>query len=205
MFCFIYFCIYYVLFVTFFILVYLVCLGFFSFSFSLSIIFFVLTFSCDSKTKACWFVSNLASIAGDDASVECLASAHLFGPLVELLTFGEFDIKQECAWALRNCVVNGNERHRNELLALNFLSPFCTLLAADDQALVAVALDGITSLLEHATEPADMALAIEEVGGVEHLERLLTTKNDAIYNRASALLEQYFIHEDDEDEDEDES
>ena len=58
---------------------------------------FVIHFA-SSCEQACWFVSNLASITGDESTIDALLRAALLPTLVELLTFGDFDTKKECAW-----------------------------------------------------------------------------------------------------------
>ena len=45
---------------------------------------------------------------------------------------------------------------------------------------------------------ADIALMVEEIGAVEYLEKLMRSDNDEIYSVAAALLEEFFLEEENE-------
>nr|GMC71427.1 Importin subunit alpha-1 [Ipomoea batatas] len=47
-------------------------------------------------------------VTGDDMQTQAVIEANIFGPLVNFLQNGEFDIKKEAAWAISNATSGGS-------------------------------------------------------------------------------------------------
>ena len=81
------------------------------------------------------------------------------------------------------------------LCQLGALQPMCALLDAKDTKTILVILDGLTNVLaaaEKMNELEKVSLHIEECGGLDRIESLQTHENAEIYQKALAILEQYF-------------
>ena len=75
------------------------------------------------------------------------------------------------------------------------LKPFCDLLAAKDDKVVNVVLDGVSNILataEKLGETDKVAMMVEECGGLDRIETLQTHENETIYHKALTIIETFF-------------
>lgn len=75
------------------------------------------------------------------------------------------------------------------------MKPFCDLLAAKDDKVVNVVLDGVQNILSTAEklgETDKVAMMVEECGGLDRIETLQTHENEAIYHKALGIIETFF-------------
>ena len=78
------------------------------------------------------------------------------------------------------------------------MKPFCDLLAAKDDKVVSVVLDGLTNILHTAEklgETDKVAMMVEECGGLDRVEALQSHENEAICQKALSIIETFFPDE----------
>lgn len=157
------------------------------------------------KKEACWTVSNIT--AGTKEQIQCVIEAHIVQPLVQLLATAEFDIKKEAAWAISNATSGGTYDQIRFLVSAGCIKPLCDLLICSDARIITVALEGLENILKVGETEKEMAgptgqnpyvQLIDEAEGVDKIEELQNHSNEDIYEKAVALLEQYFDVEDGE-------
>ena len=75
------------------------------------------------------------------------------------------------------------------------IASLCSLLKAEEDEIVLVALDGLANILAAAKRIAQLekvTLHVEECGGLNRLEDFLNHHNVEIYHKSLAIVEQYF-------------
>ncbi|KNC85686.1 hypothetical protein SARC_02135 [Sphaeroforma arctica JP610] len=157
------------------------------------------------KKEACWTISNIT--AGTQAQIQAVIDGNVIPPLLRTLTnSSEQRTRDEACWALANLCMGGSDSQRKYLVEQGFLKPFCENLNTSAQ-LCRVMLESLKMVCETGQTEALIsgqknlyALYVEEVGGVDILERLQEHENLEIYNLAHNLIMDYFAEEDDIDE-----
>jgi len=146
--------------------------------------------------EACWTISNIT--AGNKQQIQAVLDAELMEPVIRLLTHAEFDIKKEAVWAVSNVASGGNPAQIMQLVSLGCLAPLCQLFDAADTRSINVALEGVENILKAAAEERnglsleDIVFQVEDCGGVDKLEALQLHENEAVYQKAVKILDQYF-------------
>jgi len=119
------------------------------------------------------------------------------------------EVKREAAWAIANATSSGSaEQIRHLVTEEGVLQPLCDLLADADGKLAMVALEGIENVLKagagHAggvpngvaagAEKAinEYANWVDEVGGLDALEKLQSHDDEKVYKKAVQILETFF-------------
>ena len=131
-------------------------------------------------------------------------------PLIDILIKGDFKAQKEAAWAVTNLTSGGTVQQIVHLcgevinhldffyilkLSQGVLKPFCDLLAAKDDKVVNVVLDGVSNILataEKLGETDKVAMMVEECGGLDRIETLQTHENETIYHKALTIIETFF-------------
>lgn len=157
------------------------------------------------RKEACWTISNIT--AGNANQIQAVIEANLIPPLISILTRGEFKTKKEACWAISNATSGALQRpdHIRYIVQQGCIKPLCELLACGENKIVQVALDGLENILKVGdmdkpmTNFNQMALYIEEAGGMEKIHNLQLHDNVDIYKKAYGLIDKYF-GEDDEEE-----
>ncbi|EZA53933.1 hypothetical protein DMN91_011930 [Ooceraea biroi] len=146
--------------------------------------------------EAAWAISNIT--AGNTRQIQSVISANLLPSLVEVLQFGDYKAQKEAAWAVTNLTSGGTIQQLIELVNAGVLQPFCNLLDAKDWNTITVVLDGITNILHAADKMGQMdqvAIMIEEAGGLDKLEALQQHENEQIYQKSVAMIDTFFSGE----------
>ena len=133
-------------------------------------------------------------------------------PLIDILIKGDFKAQKEAAWAVTNLTSGGTVQQIVHLcgeviiylldyflhfktMSQGVLKPFCDLLAAKDDKVVNVVLDGVSNILataEKLGETDKVAMMVEECGGLDRIETLQTHENETIYHKALTIIETFF-------------
>lgn len=156
------------------------------------------------RKEACWAVSNIT--AGNTDQIELVINANIIPPLVSMLRNEEFDIQKEAAWAISNATSGGSDQQIRFLASQGVLAPLCELFICPDPKIIMVAMEGIENILrvgkaESANDPhsvnqyADM---VDACKGLDYLEGLQHHENEEIYKKAVAILQTFFVAEDEE-------
>jgi hypothetical protein len=159
------------------------------------------------RKEACWTISNIT--AGNSNQIQSVIEANLIPPLISLLSRGEYKTKKEACWALSNATSNPLQKpeHIRYIVHQGVIKPLCDLLQWGDNKIVQVSLDALENILKvgeidktaSLTNFNQMALFIEEAGGMERIHNLQLHDNADIYKKAYHIIDHYF-GEDNEEE-----
>eukprot|EP01134_Creolimax_fragrantissima_P004226 CFRG4226T1 len=157
------------------------------------------------RKETCWTISNIT--AGTQSQIQSIIDNNVIPPLLKTLTeSSEQRTRDEACWALANLCMGGNDEQRRYLVERGFLKPFCENLNTAAQ-LTKVMLESIKAICEtgdmeaRATNGVNRyAHYIEEVEGVDMLERLQEHENNDVYLLAHDIITRYFVDDEDIDE-----
>ncbi|XP_008555196.1 importin subunit alpha [Microplitis demolitor] len=151
--------------------------------------------------EAAWTISNIT--AGNSKQIQYIIDAGIISPLIEVLEIGDFKSQKEAAWAVTNLTSGGTIEQLVLLVQEGVLGPFCNLLDAKDYKTVMVVLDGLTNILNAANKMGqieNVAIMVEELGGLDKLEALQHHENEKVYQKAIAMIDAFFSDGDDENQ-----
>lgn len=144
--------------------------------------------------EACWTVSNIA--AGNMQQIQAVIEAEIFPKLIAILKTAEYKTRKEAAWAVTNATSGGTAPQIKYLVDIGCIPPMCELLSLVDANIIQVALNGLENILKSGeqcySKPNPYAVLIEECYGLDKIEFLQTHEKTEIYERAYAILQEYF-------------
>lgn len=158
------------------------------------------------RKEACWTISNIT--AGNSNQIQAVIDSNLIPPLISILARGDFKSKKEACWAISNATSGALQRpdQIRYIVSQGAIKPLCDLLVLGDNKIIQVALDGLENILkvgdlekQQTNNTNQMALFIEEAGGMEKIHNLQLHDNAEIYKKSYAIIDKYFNDEDDED------
>jgi len=156
------------------------------------------------KKEACWTISNIT--AGSGEQIQQVLEANMIPPLVCILREETFDIQKEAAWAISNATSGGTTSQIRFLVEHGAIPALCDLLPCADAKVTMVALEGIENILRNGKKEAaktnqlnPYSDAVEECGGLDHLEALQRHDNEEIYDKAVKVIREYFESEEVDD------
>ncbi|XP_062136435.1 importin subunit alpha-4-like [Drosophila sulfurigaster albostrigata] len=145
-----------------------------------------------------WFLSNI--VAGTVSQIQQIIDANLIAPIIENMCNGDFGIQREAAYAIGSLCSKGAREQINSIIHDRVISPYCHLLVCHDIELIKSVLNGLKNMLDNAeTNQLEVAILIEECGGLDKIESLQNHENNEIYKLAFQLIETYFVDNDEED------
>lgn len=158
------------------------------------------------RKETCWTISNIT--AGNRDQIQAVIDAGLFPPCMQLLATADFDIKKEAAWAVSNVTSGGSPEQIEYIVTCGCVKPLVDLLAVKDTKIVGVALEALENILkvgktrqqEHGLPQNPCCALIEKEDGLSQIEALQEDPNEEIYQKAMAILENYFPIETDEND-----
>lgn len=152
--------------------------------------------------EICWCVSNVT--AGKEAQIQSvLETDNLLESIIERLGGSEFRIQKEAIWVIANLTAGGNFDQLFQILTTTDVMKYIIeLLNCNCHKTIVVIIETITNFLVHFEKEEraeEMSVAIEELGGLDILEKLQESKNEDVYKASYDLIASYF--QDDEDGD----
>lgn len=153
------------------------------------------------RKETCWALSNIA--AGTISQITALIDANLIPLILHCLGNGEFKTRKEACWAVTNLTNNGTDEQIWYLITQGCIQPLVDLLLVPDITTLENTLTTLGNLLRvsdknHGTEN-EVAVWIEEVGGLDNIEMLQHHENEKIYELALNLMDTYFSEEAEDD------
>lgn len=144
--------------------------------------------------EAAWTVSNIT--AGNQDQIGQVLSSDVLINLVRVLDTGDFKSQKEAAWAITNTTTGGTCEQIIYLIEkYPVLKPFCDLLESSDARTIRVVLSGLENLFKFAEKIGsveNLAMLIEEIGGLDKLENLQNHENEEIYKASFTIVDKYF-------------
>ncbi|KAJ8869132.1 hypothetical protein PR048_030700 [Dryococelus australis] len=150
--------------------------------------------------EATWTISNIT--AGNTEQIQVVLDCGLLPEIVRVLASGDYKSQKEAAWAVTNFTSAANKQQMVELIMAQVLPPFCNLLNCEDWKVVTVVLDGLANMLQMAEKSGNLdeiALMIEECGGLDKMEALQNHDNEKVYQKVLNLIEVFFSGEENVD------
>ena len=150
------------------------------------------------QKETCWCLSNI--LAGTRFQVQAVCDHNIIPGLIRLLSYGQNKVKKEACWAVSNMMMGGRPDQIVYAVEQGCIPPLAAMLeAGNDAKIIEVALDGLENIMEQGSiiaqergEPNDHAIYFEEAGGVERLEILTRHGSQAVFEKASQMLDTYF-------------
>lgn len=152
------------------------------------------------RKETCWVLSNIA--AGTEAQIKAVMSKHGGMPrVVELAMSAEWEVRKEAIWVISNVATGGTSSNVLSLVECGAIDAVCSILNVNDSKMLMVGLDAIEAILKVGKHRGkDYISFVDECDGLEKLENLQTHEDDAVYEKAVNIIENYFGFEDEEDE-----
>lgn len=152
--------------------------------------------------EAAWIVSNIA--AGNTKQIQAVIDSGIFNQIREVLVRGDCRAKNEAAWAVTNTTGSEVQRQVIELVEnFNILRPFIELLDSSDACTIIVVLTGLQNILTLADKLGvidNLSLKIEEMGGLDKIERLQQHENREVYKKSCDIIDAFFSSNSDDTE-----
>ncbi|KAL1456474.1 hypothetical protein WDU94_001205 [Cyamophila willieti] len=143
--------------------------------------------------EAAWTISNIT--AGNSRQIDRVIEEGLVPYIVNILENGDAKVQKEAAWIITNFTTSATKEQVSILVNNSVMVPFCNLLASYDVKTIQVVLEGLDNLLEIALQVGElnqMALLIEEAGGLEKIEALQQHENEQVYNKCFKIITMAF-------------
>lgn len=108
---------------------------------------------------------------------------------------GDIKAQKEAAWAVTNLTSGGTIQQLAELVRANVLPALCNLLNVKEWGTIIVVLDGLNNILtaaEKSRQLEQVAIMIEEAGGLDKLEALQQHENERIYQKSMTMIDTFF-------------
>lgn len=150
--------------------------------------------------EATWAVSNIT--AGNVDQIQEIINAGVLEPLIQVLSLGDFRSQKEAAWAVTNFTSGGSVQQLTTIVQMGVLKPFCNLLESKDWKTVIVVIDGLNNIMQTAEKMGavdQVAIMVEECGGLDKLEMLQSHEIEQVYQKALNIIDSYFSEADVED------
>ena len=105
----------------------------------------------------------------------------------------EWEVRKEAVWVAYNITTGGNDCHVQALVHFGGIEALCSMLHVADTKILTLVLDTLEHLLKVGKRqewPWDCH--VHDAGGVVKLEDLQQHESDAIFQKAVAIIKEYF-------------
>eukprot|EP00826_Nyctotherus_ovalis_P030059 TRINITY_DN2386_c0_g1_i2.p1 TRINITY_DN2386_c0_g1~~TRINITY_DN2386_c0_g1_i2.p1 ORF type:complete len:353 (+),score=83.31 TRINITY_DN2386_c0_g1_i2:750-1808(+) len=148
------------------------------------------------RKEAAWALSNITAETAEE--LKPVFNSGVMARLIFLGAKDRIEVRRECIWAVSNATTNMNAEQLNALVELGAVEMLCGFLEIMDVRVLSIALEGIINFLKNAKgmlgeeQMNAIALRIEDCGGLKAIEHLQTHANTHIYQKAIAIIENFF-------------
>lgn len=154
------------------------------------------------RREACWAASNAA--AGTAAQITALMTTPgLLDAVIGEMKEGEWNVRKEATWVICNIATAGNAEHVCRLASCAIIEPLVDVLKTmNDTRIMCVVMDALNAILgvekrfkaegNAAAAMCRFADQVESAGGVVRLEELQEMTDDMVYEKAKALVRNFF-------------
>jgi len=152
------------------------------------------------RKEACWIVSNVA--AGTPQQVNLLLrEIDLLQHCVDLLRHDELDVRRECVYVFANMIEEGSFETVHTLVAqLNVVPSLVSMLNVPHNSSIVLILSALHKILATASKNGeDWRMAVVQANGVEPIHSLQMHASHAIFQKANAIIEDFFRDEEEDD------
>ncbi|OMJ69073.1 hypothetical protein SteCoe_33310 [Stentor coeruleus] len=144
------------------------------------------------KKEILWILSNITS--GSDEQIKQVLNHSCIGIVIKCLEDPDIEIRNEAIWVISNAT---NAQDKNLVLKIIEIGAFpliCEFLNFSDSKVIMVVLEGIDNLLWAGSgfEVNDVALKLDEIGGLNKIEALQHCRNLKVYNKVVEIMEKYW-------------
>ena len=152
------------------------------------------------RKQAAWVISNIT--AETEEEIKSVLSTGVMAKIIFLAGKDKYEIRKECIWTISNATANSNIEQIKELVSLGALEVLCLFITSNDIRTLSIALDGIINLLSRAKKELgeevmnELALKVENCGGLDKIVEFQTHPNTIIYEKAVHIIETFFEVED---------
>lgn len=145
------------------------------------------------RNEACYFLSLIA--ANGTECIDTLINSpssdlKLICTVMQNSTLSE---RMEATWVMFNICNDGTDVQLKSLVDIGAIPALCYNLNVPDIKFTLLVLDSIENLLMVGERLAlNFTVLLEECGGREKIESLLTAENDDVYRKSNSIYEEYF-------------
>uniref|UniRef100_A0A158Q8R1 Importin subunit alpha n=1 Tax=Elaeophora elaphi TaxID=1147741 RepID=A0A158Q8R1_9BILA len=155
-----------------------------------------------TKREVCWVLSNIT--AGTSSQIQTIFDAGIIPSLIQILKTETFQVRSEACWVIANAISGGNREHISQIVREGALIPLSDMLTVMDCSVVVVVLKALAEILDcgeycKVDGQNPYATRLEELNVIDKLEFLMLSANTEIFFKACAIMEKYYLREDDED------
>lgn len=109
------------------------------------------------------------------------------------------DVRAEAIWAINNIAASGNDSHIVGMVYFGVIEGLCDNLPLPNTELLMIVLDTLSSILAVGKrQEKAWDVVLDEVGGLEKIEKLQNHQSEAVYEKALSIIKDYFNGEQEE-------
>ena len=150
------------------------------------------------QKEVTWMISNI--VADSEESMIKVLDNGFFPLLVQLLEKCDKSIRIEVIFALSNFSLLKNKNYLEKLLMNGLLKVICDCIKGEEIKEIIICLEALSHLLsfgeKYRVDDRNLIMEeIEKMGMYDILEKLQYHRNDIIYERAYAIIQNFFKYE----------
>jgi len=144
------------------------------------------------RKDACLLLSNVA--AGTLAQIRAIVkNPRIVQRVVASINDGDWEVCKEAVWVAYNIATRGKFVHSQAIVHFDGIEALCNLLHVADTKILTLVLDTLEHLLKVGKRQGRAwDCLVHDAGGVDKLKDLRQHESDAIFQKAVAIIKEYF-------------